>query len=180
MTILRIEIISATEYNVFFEQDGSFVVDQCRDTSDIQRFNFAEIKNLIKSDPTIVDRPLPLPPFTEADRESFKAQAEAWLTPRRHEGFDFEDYKVSGDAEAQANFSGYMTLIQMGASIPFVCRDTTNIDHLLSVEQVSSLALLMAQFVQGCYARLWECKAIIESATTTKECTDAINTLQGY
>lgn len=180
MTILRIEIVSYAEYNVFFEQDGSVVVDQCRDTSDIQRFNFAEIKALIKSDPTIVDRPLPVPPLTEEGRAGFKAQAEAWLAPRRHEGFDFENYKVSGDAEAQANFAGTMLLIQMGATGPFLCRDTTNVDHLLDVAQVSSLVVLMAQFIQYCYTSLWECKAEIESATTIKECADAIENLAGY
>ena len=179
MNILRIEIVSEYEYNVFFEQDGSVCVDQSRDTPDIQRFNFADITALVKSDPTIVNRPLPVPPLTEEDRQAYKSQAEAWLTPRRHAGFPFDTYKVSGDAEAQANFGGTMTLIQMGVPGPFLCRDTTNVDHMLTAEEIGTLVLTMAQFIQYCYTSLWTCKAEIDSAVTIEDCTNAMNNLQG-
>lgn len=113
-------------------------------------------------------------------KKNFKEKAEAWLVPRRKNGFQFGDYKVSGDAEAQANFGGSMTLIQMGVTGPFLCRDTENVDHMLDVSQVKVLVLAMAQFIQGCYQACWAAKASIDEATTVSECELAIELLNNY
>jgi len=180
MDILRVEVVSPSEYNVFFLQNEIPVVDQCRASDQFQRFSFPEITELIESDPSIIDRPLPLPELTAELKESFKRQCEDWLPIRRHKGFIFGEIPCPADAEAQANFSSVLNLIQLGAPGPFLLHDNNNVDHMLTIAEVQSLCVQMATFVQGAYQACWTAKASIDAATTVEECEAAIESLRAF
>jgi len=180
MKILSVGIANEKTFNVLFEENGTVLCDQCYDTTDIQRFSFSEVTALVASDPTIIDRPLPAPELTVDMKTSFKQQCEDWLPIRRHEGFMFGDIPCPADAEAQANFSSVLNLIQLGAPGPFLLHDNNNVDHMLTIAEVQSLCVQMATFVQGAYQACWTAKASIDASTTVEECEAAIASLRAF
>jgi hypothetical protein len=58
-TIISVNKVTDKMYNVYFEQSGVIVVDQCIDDGEPRRFRYSEIMTLLKTDPKLLDKPLP-------------------------------------------------------------------------------------------------------------------------
>jgi len=179
MNILKITIDNPDLFNVYFMEDDTppeyifGLVCQCSRNEMVQRFDFLEIESIIASGTIPVE-------LSEYCKKTHKDRCEDWLASRRHKGFMFGDIPCPADAEAQANFTSVMNMIQIGATGPFLLHDNNNVDHWLTIAEVQSLCGQMATFVQGAYQACWIAKASIDSATIVEECDEAMVTLNEF
>jgi len=165
MNITSIEISNSNSYNIYFDN----TICQC-DIENQLYITLAEVEAII------TEGLIPVSLSYELIK-TYKQLCEDWLKERRHTGFNWNDYIVPADAEAQANFSSVMILIGLGATGPFLLHDNNNVDHWLTIAEVQALCVQMATFVQGAYQACWTAKASIDAATTIEQCDQAISTL---
>lgn len=100
--------------------------------------------------------------------------AEQWLVNRRKSGFVWNNILCHGDPEAQSNYAGYKTLIDIGVPGPFLLHSTDNVDHMIPKEHIPSLLMTTAVFVQWAYSVVWNTKKVIREATSESEIVEAL------
>ena len=179
MKIYRVETIQ-DGYNAFIRQSNKFVVVQCYSTQETTPVTYVDVIQALSVEPELLNKPFPVGPFLEDLQKSYKDTCEAWLAPRRHKGFTWNDLPVPADQEAQTNFSSVLNLIQLGAPGPFLLHDNNNVDHMLTIAEVQQMSMQMAGFVQNCYEVCWAAKASIDAATTIEQCEEALRTMKGF
>lgn len=117
----------------------------------------------------IVELPKPsLQELKEAKREEINADREV---ARKTEGAEYDGDIFDVDETSQSNILAQIKVAELlkDTEATYIYRSKTNTDHLLNVTELQELGLSIAKKVNAIYAKSWELKAKVDSATTAEE-----------
>lgn len=146
-------------------------VKEVKELGDFKILTDEQLKKINSGDLIIENNKLkekPLEELKEEKREEINAAREE---ARKTEGAEYDGDIFDVDETSQSNILAQIKVAELlkDTEATYIYRSKTNTDHLLNVTELQELGLSIAQKVNAIYAKSWELKAKVDSATTAEE-----------